>query len=229
MIIYKIINKLNGKLYIGQTIRSLVERKKGHYANYLNGVHTKLYDAMRKYGWDNFEFEPICSCSDIKTLNKLETYFIKQYNTIKEGYNMCLGGDSNPMFSKEVYEKHHKRMQSLETRQKISDTMKKIRASKGFSAETRQKISEKLKGNKHFLGHKRTKNAIEKTIKSLIKEVYCVDENNKIVSKFNSVKEASIWWKTKGYNVSYIRTISATIKKSAYKGIFIKGLKWFYK
>ena len=230
MIIYKITNKINGKMYIGQTIRTLSHRKNGHYTNYKNNVHTKLYDAMRKYGWDNFEFEPICSCLNIDVLNKMETFFIKYYNTIENGYNMYEGGDNNSMFNSAIKEKHLKRMRSLETRQKISISMKKLRSKNGFSEETRKKISSKLMGNKHFLGHKRTLSAINKTRQSLFKSVYCINLDGKKIAEFESLIDADKWWFENGYNTTKnYKYLSNVIRKSFTKNIYIKGLKWFYK
>lgn len=57
MIIYKITNKINGKVYIGQTTDSLSRRKSGHIQAATSGSKSKLYSAMRKYGVENFEFE----------------------------------------------------------------------------------------------------------------------------------------------------------------------------
>lgn len=46
-------------------------------------VDTHLYNAMRKYGWDNFKFEVIATAEDKETLDELESYFIRKYDTIK--------------------------------------------------------------------------------------------------------------------------------------------------
>ena len=63
MIIYKITNKINGKVYIGQTIRSLEIRKRGHIQCAEQGMNRHLYNAMRKYGIENFEFEEMCKAN----------------------------------------------------------------------------------------------------------------------------------------------------------------------
>ena len=59
MIVYKITNLINGKVYIGQTVRSLEERYRGHIQRANKGYMGKLYPAMRKYGIDNFKPEVI--------------------------------------------------------------------------------------------------------------------------------------------------------------------------
>ena len=56
MIIYKITNKLNGKVYIGQTVGSLQARWKAHLRSRDNAVFHK---ALRKYGAENFTVEQI--------------------------------------------------------------------------------------------------------------------------------------------------------------------------
>ncbi|HRT03206.1 MAG TPA: GIY-YIG nuclease family protein [Candidatus Diapherotrites archaeon] len=54
-IIYCAENLLNGKRYIGQTIKSLAKRKSRHHSEaFIFNKSGKFYDALRKYGWDNF-------------------------------------------------------------------------------------------------------------------------------------------------------------------------------
>ena len=55
--IYKIINDINDKVYIGQTSYSLETRFKEHL--YKVNLDRPLYRAMRKYGIDNFHIEEI--------------------------------------------------------------------------------------------------------------------------------------------------------------------------
>lgn len=56
--IYAIKNKINNKVYIGQTIRkSVLERYHGSISNTHN-VHLK--NAIQKYGEENFEITTLC-------------------------------------------------------------------------------------------------------------------------------------------------------------------------
>lgn len=90
--IYKITNTINGKVYIGQS-RDIQTRKSQHKYDMRNGGHNEhLYRAMRKYGFDNFEFEVLEEC-EIHRLNDLEKKYIEQYNSMSpDGYNIELGG-----------------------------------------------------------------------------------------------------------------------------------------
>lgn len=94
--IYKITNKVNGKMYIGQTKTSIEERMRKHYsdAKWEKGV-TGVDAAIRKYGEDNFQVDIICEC-DNEELNDLEVFYIEKYDTFNtpKGYNLTPGGQS---------------------------------------------------------------------------------------------------------------------------------------
>lgn len=95
--IYKITNKVNGKVYIGQSI-NIKERWHRHKTDY-NKIDNYLYRAFKKYGLDNFLFEIIEECEK-EDLNNREIYWIKYYDSHnpQKGYNLTSGGDS-PTFT----------------------------------------------------------------------------------------------------------------------------------
>lgn len=73
--IYKITNKINGKVYIGKTLNSIQKRWREHLIDSKKRRCEKrpLYSAINKYGEENFEIEQIEECShDI--LNERECY-----------------------------------------------------------------------------------------------------------------------------------------------------------
>ena len=81
MIIYKITNKQNGKMYIGQTINSLEDRWKRHQSDALNNIiDTHFARAIRYYGVDSFIVEIIDTAETQKELTEKEYYWIHQYN-----------------------------------------------------------------------------------------------------------------------------------------------------
>ena len=88
MYIYKITNKNNGKMYIGQTIRPIEERWKRHQNDALNNIlDTHFARAIRYYGPDAFTLELIDTATTQQELTAKESYWITWYNSVEEGYN----------------------------------------------------------------------------------------------------------------------------------------------
>lgn len=87
--IYKITNKINNKVYIGQS-KDIYDRWNAH-KYYTYSTKTKLQNAFAKYGISNFIFEIIEEC-DIKDLDAREKYWINYYHSYEDGYNMTMGG-----------------------------------------------------------------------------------------------------------------------------------------
>lgn len=88
--IYKITNKLNNKVYIGQS--NNIERRFSEHC--YKGVKSRIpVDiAIEKDGINNFTFEIVELCQT-EQLNEKETYWIKYFNSVQEGYNCSYGGD----------------------------------------------------------------------------------------------------------------------------------------
>ena len=97
-IVYCYTNKINGKKYIGQTINP-ESRKSSHKSSAYNekapDFSTPFHRAIRKYGWENFEYEVLAKdISDKKILSYLEKYYISTLNTFSSnGYNLTSGGE----------------------------------------------------------------------------------------------------------------------------------------
>lgn len=93
MLIYMATNQENGKEYIGQTVRSLKQRKRCHISDSLNSSNTHFHRSIKKYGQENFDWEILHDdITNIDDLNNLETYYIGYYDTFKNGYNLTEGG-----------------------------------------------------------------------------------------------------------------------------------------
>ena len=229
MIIYKVTNKVNGKVYIGQTRHSLETRKIRHLQCARNGYNTHFYQAIRKYGEDNFKWEILCSASSKQELNDLETYFITKYDSIKHGYNMVDGGDNNVMDIESVKTKHASIMRSDEMRKKISDTMKR-KALNGelFTEEHRRKIGASQKGKKY---------SDERRAKCDTRSVgcYCIFKGTK--HHFHSYRDAWKWWISveNPFNTTAECVCQRKIKQSISLGYYTYGRdnkkytepKWF--
>lgn len=93
--IYKITNLINGKCYIGQAID--IDKRLREHINDSNNPKRREYDyplsrAYRKYGIVNFQSTILEECSK-EELNEKEAYYIKEFNSKKEGYNQTDGGN----------------------------------------------------------------------------------------------------------------------------------------
>lgn len=231
MLIYKITNILNGKVYIGQTTRTFEKRKQEHIDNAFKfNIDTHIYRAMRKYGLENFVFEKVCEAESIEDLNYLETFYIIQYDSVRNGYNMSYGGNNNVMFCEKTAKKHDDIMRSEDVRKRISSSMKQYRKEHPWTDEQKQKFAKSKYGNKNFAGHKLTPEHKEALNKSRYKGVYCIDENGNMIAEFNSVKSAAKWWYDRDFpNKKDYRDLCNTIKKSSKENKYIKNLKWTYK
>lgn len=121
-----------GKKYIGQTLFE-TKRKAYHLCKSKDG-NTKFYRAVRKYGWDNFIYGIIDEFNK-QILDEMEIFYIKNYNSFRNGYNSTLGGDgtNSRVLTEEEKEKSKNRMTH-------NNPMK--------DENTRKKVSEKLKGRK---------------------------------------------------------------------------------
>ena len=73
--IYKIINKINGKIYVGQSV-NIEERWKQHEYKAFNAngqaYNSAIHQAFRKYGVENFEYQVVelCSIEELDEISK---------------------------------------------------------------------------------------------------------------------------------------------------------------
>ena len=86
--------KLDGRVYIGQTCMSLKQRSGNNGHRYKSC--TKFYNAIQKYGWDNFEHIILYQNLTLDEANKKEKELIEQYNSIDNGFNLVAGGRNHP-------------------------------------------------------------------------------------------------------------------------------------
>lgn len=152
MKIYKIINCINNKIYVGKTSKTLNERFNIHLKNAKKKINRYLYDSINKYGVENFKIILLETC-DETIVNNREKYWIEKLNTYyPNGYNMTIGGDGGftlSSWSEEDRKKLYER-QGNSRRGKRSESWKrsisegaKIRESKKTD-EIKKEISDKI-------------------------------------------------------------------------------------
>ena len=160
--IYKYTNKINNKIYIGQTCQNIEDRAGKNGKGYITS--SRFYNAIQKYGWDNFQCEILYENLTPEEADNIEQQLIEQYNATNEnfGYNLQSGGVG-----------HH--TQSEETKRKIGQANSIALKGHHWSDEQRQLMSEKFSGEGNpFYGKHHT----EKT-KQLISE----HRKNKTIGK----------------------------------------------
>lgn len=97
---------INGKKYIGQSI-NIYDRYEQHKNRYKisndSGYNGAFHRALRKYGWNNFDFDVLEECSP-KKLDEREQFWIKKEDSLSpNGYNLTIGGQRNRTdFSKRI-------------------------------------------------------------------------------------------------------------------------------
>lgn len=151
--IYKVTNIANGKIYVGQTWKTLHRRLRCHIndANAGVGHCTRLVRAILKYGAGAFVIEMLAEARTQIEADLLEDKHIVSLNTIRDGYNLRAGG-AHGRLNEETRAKmsaaHNGKIISKETRAKIASTLTG-RKNGPPSAETRAKISDAHRGQKH--------------------------------------------------------------------------------
>lgn len=96
MYIYKITNKINGKIYIGQVYNKTIQDRFNRHIKDASPHSRSIVDkAIDKYGKDNFTVEQIDTATTLEELNQKEMFWIKYYNSTDRsiGYNLTDGGD----------------------------------------------------------------------------------------------------------------------------------------
>lgn len=143
-IIYCAQNKVNGKRYIGQSVNSLEQRRRGYLGQARRGRPQPVFDAIREFGEDAFEWSVLFDDVDDEDLDEYEIDAIAVYKTlVPNGYNLSRGGNGSSKESRKKLSESKKNL-SAETRDKI----RQARIGKSHSEETLKKMSDAKKGKK---------------------------------------------------------------------------------
>lgn len=159
--VYCHVNKINGKRYVGITGRSVEKR-------WLNGkgyqYNAHFNNAIKKYGWDNFEHQIIAKDLTKREAEEMEIKLIKEWNLqdCNLGYNLADGGNIiNDSTKKKISQSLQGHKISDETRDKIRKTLKgrpanpkvveklaAYRKGRSLSEEHKRKIAQSERGKK---------------------------------------------------------------------------------
>ena len=211
--IYKIINDVNDKLYIGLCTTSIEERFLTHKADSKKRSHEMrpLYRAMNKYGIEHFSIEMIEEC-DIDVLGEREQYWIAYYDTYHNGYNATLGGDGTPYFDHSlILNRLQEYPYPIEIAKEIGCSSDLVRAIAKRNNITVKNLQQDL-----FQSNRKTISALDK-------------KTGILIQSFASTTDAAKWCFANGYCAtlnsgvrSHIAAVANGQRQSAY------GFKWIY-
>lgn len=201
MIIYKITNIINSKSYVGQTVYGLDRRWNQH--NSKSSGCRALASAIRKHGKENFTIEIVAVCNSLSELNKQETKFIKEFNTLSpNGYNLTTGGEGK-VLSEESKARISEANQGRKHSEDFRQSRRKNQTGKSHSEETKEKMSKvstgKPKSDEHRFNISKSKtgtklssehkNSIKQTLQIPIK---CDQTGQVFASSADAAKELRI-------------------------------------
>lgn len=202
--VYLHINPLNERVYVGITNQNV-------YTRWKNGKGytkcKKFYNAILKYGWDNFEHIIFCkTCKDRALL--VEALLIKYFKSKNLSYNITDGGEDN---IPSMLGKHH----TEEAKRKISEAGRRP-----CSEQTKIKIGLSNKGPKNGMYGKTVSEYTKNILRARFsKAVIQLDLEGNVINRFSSASEAEQYVKGKGRHIS---SCCLGKRKTAY------GYRWKY-
>ena len=212
--IYKIINDINDKVYVGKTKSTIEKRFKEHCADSTRRDEESrpLYRAMNKYGIEHFSIHLIEECSD-EDASAREQYWIGFYKGYTEGYNATLGGDGKSYID-------------VSELLRLWDSGKTIAEISNIVHHDRGWISSLLKENGVA-----AEEIIERGAKSCIRRVEMLDKKTEeVLASFESTREAARFLiKEKGLSPDSEGGYSSHISGACQgKRKTCQGYKWRY-
>lgn len=180
--IYLVTNNVNGKQYVGKTQIGYKERFKQHCQAFEYGDRYYLACAIHKYGKENFSIELIAQVED-DSWEFWERYYIQTLHThySEGGYNVTLGGDSNPMNDPSAVAKHDKICKS----EYFRNLQRELSKGRKHSEETKELCRKNTLANLDVcMKGCRAYNESRKTKVGMI-------EDDKVVKVFESLSDAA--------------------------------------
>lgn len=178
--IYKITNKVNGKMYIGGSVdveRRRIEHFKPSRIKRLK--HLPIYKAVDEFGREAFDFEVLAETTE-ENLVEREEYFIERYNAVKDGYNTVttahnMHDDEQKLkHSQLMTKRNNKNWQDEEYRRKMSEMNSNLQ-------------KERLK-DPEYLAEKSAQ--LKQYTDSIKKPVGQYDKQGNLIAEFGGVREA---------------------------------------
>lgn len=140
MVIYKVTNLINGKVYVGKSVNGLNRRKRDHLWYAANNPTLHFHHALKKYGVKNFQWTVLFETESVEELAAQEIRFIKEFNSSdpQVGYNLTPGGDGAPVGDL-----------NPSKRPEVREILRQRKSGFKHTEETKRKISQLCTGYRH--------------------------------------------------------------------------------
>lgn len=173
--IYKIINDINDKVYVGKTEFSIEKRFQKHCKDAFREKNEKrpLYSAMKKYGIEHFHIELI---EETEQPEEREIYWIGYYNGYTDGYNATKGGDGKTLYD------HNLIISRLKEHPYPCDIAKEFGCCKDLIYALARQYNIKIKNKSQEIMKESSK-----------KSISAFSKDGDFIKSFDSVSEAAIW------------------------------------
>lgn len=199
MYIYLVTNTVNGKLYVGQTVKTPKARWAEHVRDSRRGCPFLFHRAIRKYGASAFEIQEVATATNQTQLDQLETSWIQQLDTMSpSGYNTKLGRQGHV---------------TENVRARISATLTGIRR----SDDTRRRMSEAKKGTIPWSAGKELSSETKAKMSLAQKGRVVSEDCRKKLSIANIGKTKSAETRAKMSIASKARPISQKVREAAWE------------
>ena len=195
--IYKITHKDTGRIYIGQSID--LKRRITQHSNPRKNrkYYTCIENAVKKYGWDSFNFSVLVYAKDRYYLNILEIKAIEVFNCMSPiGFNLRTGG-SDSAFSDETRNK----MSQIRTKYlKNPDVIANLRAKRALqvlSKESYEKAAAHHRGSKWMHNGEKSKKVQPDMVEQHLTEGYLLGRAKIYITdeyRLKQSKNAFIQW-----------------------------------
>lgn len=188
--VYMHINKINNKKYIGITSRNPNVRFGKNGKGYYNSI--VFYNAIQKYGWDNFEHIILFNNLTKKEAEQKEIDLIKEYNTTnrKLGYNMSKGGTGGNNKKIKPVKKYDLQGNYICTYESSAQAALSINGNRTCITHCCKSEKSKYK-YKNYMWCYEDDEIIEPYSNKNWKSILQYDLNGNFIKKFNSINEAS--------------------------------------
>lgn len=193
--IYKITNRLNGKVYIGSTTNAKV-REEMHFKNSMIELRSKypIYKDMIEFGKGNFEFEMIEECSEDELESK-EAEYISKYNSSEVGYNTIT--TMHPMHDEAFRKQNSKRLSEWNRKMWKDESYREIK-----SKQSSELQKERLK-DPDYLAEKSMQ--LKTYTDSIKKPIGQYDKQGNLIAEHRGIREAG---RATGINSSQISAVA---------------------